>query len=213
MNCTTEVIKVNPHSQSGVALIASMLMLLILTLIGVTAMLVTALEEKMSGNQRDRSLAFHAAESALRVGEKALVDAIKANNLDPGANPLPTFHCTGAGVCPLVNVSDPASWSAGGNDCLKAGACTYTGDLSNGQKTVLASQPQYLIELFNNGEPVASQGIDYGHAGSDSGAKKLQYNYCYYRITARGVGGTSAAVVVLQSNYISYPGKVGACHE
>jgi len=56
--------------QSGVVLPVSMIMLLLLTLISVTASQVTGLEEKMAGNSRDSNLAFQAAEAALRGGER-----------------------------------------------------------------------------------------------------------------------------------------------
>ncbi|MCX7100437.1 MAG: PilX N-terminal domain-containing pilus assembly protein, partial [Methylobacter sp.] len=53
-------------NQSGAVLIISLIMLLLLTLIGTTAMQTSTLEEKMAGNLRDRDIAFQAAESALR---------------------------------------------------------------------------------------------------------------------------------------------------
>ena len=48
--------------QSGVVLPISMIMLLLLTLIGITGSHVTGLEEKMAGNSRNYNLAFQAAE-------------------------------------------------------------------------------------------------------------------------------------------------------
>lgn len=55
--------------QSGVVLIISLIMLLLLTIISVTAMRVTGLEEKMAGNSKDLNVAFQAAEAALRDAE------------------------------------------------------------------------------------------------------------------------------------------------
>ena len=55
--------------QSGAVLIISLIMLLLLTIIGVTAIQTTLLEEKMAGNMREQNIAFQAAESALRSGE------------------------------------------------------------------------------------------------------------------------------------------------
>lgn len=43
-----------------------------LTLIAMAAMRATILEERMSGNARDRDMAFQAAEAALRAGENVL---------------------------------------------------------------------------------------------------------------------------------------------
>jgi len=58
-------------SQRGVALVISLLLLLIVTLIGVSGMQTTVLEEKMAGNFKDKHIAFQAAESALREAEAA----------------------------------------------------------------------------------------------------------------------------------------------
>ncbi|MCC5858552.1 MAG: hypothetical protein JJT90_10370 [Ectothiorhodospiraceae bacterium] len=55
--------------ERGAALIISLLLLLVMTLIGVTAMQTSTLQERMAGNTRDRNLAFQSAEAALREGE------------------------------------------------------------------------------------------------------------------------------------------------
>src|SRR3546814_12700111 len=55
--------------QRGVALVIVLILLLVMTLLGLASMRGTLLEERMSGNLFDRSLAFQAAEAALRPGE------------------------------------------------------------------------------------------------------------------------------------------------
>jgi type IV pilus assembly protein PilX len=62
------------QKQSGVVLIISLIMLVLLTLIGVTSMQVTGLEEKMAGNMKSNNLAFQSAETALREGETWLAN-------------------------------------------------------------------------------------------------------------------------------------------
>ena len=64
--------------QSGVVLVIGLIMLLLMTLIGVTAMSVNGLEEKMTGNYRDRNIAFQAAEATLLEAEKFIL----AKNVD-----------------------------------------------------------------------------------------------------------------------------------
>ena len=54
------------HRQGGAILIVTLLFLVILTMLGVTAMTGATMEERMAGNTRDTSLALQAAESALR---------------------------------------------------------------------------------------------------------------------------------------------------
>ena len=56
--------------QRGAALLTGLIFMVILTLLGITAARMAGLEEKMSGNMRDRSLAMQAAEMALRDAER-----------------------------------------------------------------------------------------------------------------------------------------------
>jgi len=56
-------------SSQGSALIVSLVILLIMTILGLTAMQTTTLQERMAGNMKDRNMAFQAAEAALRAGE------------------------------------------------------------------------------------------------------------------------------------------------
>ena len=58
------------HKQSGSVLIISLILLVAMTLIGVTAMRTTVLEEKMAGNMRNKEVAFQAAEATLRAAER-----------------------------------------------------------------------------------------------------------------------------------------------
>ena len=60
----------HPRLQRGVALLTGLIFIVILTLLGITAARMAGLEEKMSGNMRDRSLAMQAAEMALRDAER-----------------------------------------------------------------------------------------------------------------------------------------------
>ena len=63
------------RTQSGMALITGLVFLVLMTIIGVTAMQTTMLEEKMAGNLRSENLAFQAGEAALRAGESYLQGA------------------------------------------------------------------------------------------------------------------------------------------
>lgn len=63
------------HSVSrerGAALVIALLMLLVLTVLGIAAMNVTRLEERMAGNSRDINLAFQGAEAGLRDSEERI---------------------------------------------------------------------------------------------------------------------------------------------
>lgn len=57
------------HAQRGAVLIVSLLILLILTVIGVSSMQSSTLEEKMASNSRDRNIGFQSAETTMREAE------------------------------------------------------------------------------------------------------------------------------------------------
>lgn len=63
-----------PRRQSGAILFISLILLVILTVLGVVGLRMSVMQERMGGNQRDREIAFEAAESALRAAEKAIGD-------------------------------------------------------------------------------------------------------------------------------------------
>jgi type IV pilus assembly protein PilX len=149
--------------QSGAVLIVSLIMLLLLTLIGVTGSQVTGLEEKMAGNSRDYNLAFQAAESALRAGEAASTGS-------------PVFY-TGS--------TQPINWA-------NAAVTTYSG----GTLTGIYQNPVYIIESL----PTTYSKIGAGES-LEAGALPSSTSIFWYRITARGMGGTANALVTLQSIY------------
>src|SRR5688572_15603552 len=59
-------------AERGVALVVALVLLVVATLIGLAGIRGTNLQERMSANMYDRSLAFQRAESALRDAERAI---------------------------------------------------------------------------------------------------------------------------------------------
>jgi Na+-transporting methylmalonyl-CoA/oxaloacetate decarboxylase gamma subunit len=55
-------------NKKGVALIIALLMLLVLTLIGISSISTTTFETSISGNERVKTDAFYAAEAGIQVG-------------------------------------------------------------------------------------------------------------------------------------------------
>lgn len=172
------------QTQSGVVLAISLIILLLLTLIGLSAMQTSALEEKMVGNMRDKSLAFQAAESALRAAELSLPNISSSayvtagtggfyldNNSTP--NPIPT----------TTAILKDSFWSSN-----PVATSPVTG-LGNG---IIA--PVYIIQKLPVYIPA-------------SNARVVPFNgiTCQpYKITVRATGGTangstSSTVVILQS--------------
>lgn len=83
-----------PLKQRGIVLIVAMIMLVIMSILGISSVRNIALEERMSAASYDRNIALQAAEAALLAGEK---DA--KNKTDMVVDPDVEF---GAGACAPV---------------------------------------------------------------------------------------------------------------
>jgi len=168
-----------PNKQQGLALVVSLIMLLIMTLLAVNSMQTTILEEKMAGNYKDRNMAFQSAEAGLRAGEDYLRDTAA----------LPFFNGATAGLY-QPTITGTARWNL--IDWTQAGQVrAYIGSLdSSGGTQLLAGLPNYIIEEM---QPIVSEG------GSLEVGTALENRY--YRVTSQAVGGTATAVVMLQTTY------------
>ena len=66
--------------QQGVALVIALVFLLLLTIIGVTAMQTATLQERMAGNLRDRNVGLQAGELTLRDAEQTVEAGVSTNS-------------------------------------------------------------------------------------------------------------------------------------
>ncbi len=172
-------------TQRGLVLPLVLIFLVIMMALGTAMIRHVTLEEKMAGNMRNRSLAFQAAESALRYC---------GNSVQLGTNVALgiTLHPEG----PIATGGDAgknyweveSQWGARAATVPKSAAEISAGTIS------LASQPQCMVEVMT--APITSS-----HSTAaierDSGNQKTQF-----RITARGVGLDANTVVQLQSYLI-----------
>lgn len=168
-----------PDRQRGVVLAVALIMLVVITLLGVSAMQVTSLEERMAGNMRDRSLAFQAAEAALRDGERLLAQVA-----------LPAFDGSN-GLYQAPAVGDPPVWMQADGRPQDAAFWNANGRTYAGTVAGVAAQPRYVIEEIAR-LPGPGESVEAGTPIPD---------ITYYRVTARATGGSATAVVVLQSTY------------
>jgi type IV pilus assembly protein PilX len=90
-----------PHAQRGVSLIVSLILLVIVTLLALGSMRGVVLQTRMSGSTHDRSLAFEAAEAALRTAER------RAAGLS--ASDFPGAGCAN-GLCVQPALADTPRW-------------------------------------------------------------------------------------------------------
>jgi type IV pilus assembly protein PilX len=182
------------HRQRGTALVTSLLLLLILTVIGVTAMQVTRMQERMAGNTRDLNLAFQGAEAALRNGE----DMIAAQALAPAPS---------AGVCTTTSCASGV-WDANAsavanpearNDTWWADTTKTLQYETDGDRTGTLSQdiaelkhdPSFVVEYM-------AEVPDTYSVGSGDGPPSSRF---FYQVSAGSPGATTSATTVLQSTY------------
>ncbi len=74
------------YSQQGSVLIVSLVLLLVLTILGISSIDNTIMEEKMAGNLSQRNQGFQASEAALRLGEEELLGLSKDTKIDPSGD-------------------------------------------------------------------------------------------------------------------------------
>lgn len=161
------------QTQRGVTLLVVMILLLILSVLGIAILRSSAMQERMSANMRDRSLAFQGAETALRYAQ----DVVLAGNAAWEAGTVPVADdCTTFSVCPT------------GASAVWASMPTGTFDAR------LDAPPQYWIEYL---------GVGPGYKGScDSLPPSPDCESPLFRITARS-RSAGRADVVLQANVAS----------
>ena len=164
----------------GVALFISLVLLLVLTIIGVSSVQTTSLETRMARNEYDVLLAFQAAESALRDAE-VFLDTVED-----------TDDFTDAGVDGLWNIPDPGDdyrWEEDGVwDDGRSRVAEEIGEL-------VTATPRYLVEhlvTVSQGENPYQISPDYPSPDDV---------VAIFRVTARGLGGSENAQVLLQTTY------------
>lgn len=181
--------------QRGTALVVSLVFLLLLTILAVTAVSTSTLEEKMAGNVKDKNLAFQAAEAAL-------VDAeLRIRNNTPGGF---TAACTGGLCLPAPSSSTPVwnvvDWSNGSTTSIPYGSLTGANYTALG---TFAQSPRYIIEDLPEPPASTSDSSSSGSLAWDSARRaRVAKGGNYYRITARAVGGTPNSQVMVQSIYV-----------
>jgi type IV pilus assembly protein PilX len=117
------------HEQRGVTLIITLVMLVLITLVGVSSIRTSTMDEKMAGNSRDRDKAFQAAEAAVQTCLARL-----ANETYTGTPLTPAA----ANATPLWEVA--ANWTNGNSVEVDLGAAAQ-----------LAAQPRCMYEALGAG--------------------------------------------------------------
>lgn len=162
------------YVECGIALPIVLIFVVVMMLLGVTAMRNVTLDEKMAGNLRNQQLAFQGAEKALRYCENAVQGTIPTGGATPSKKAPATPN--------LWDVLD--NWKT---DSTVSIAVPRPVDGASKPLDGLFEAPRCMVEDVTD-----SLALDPTELKRD---ESLQV----YRITARAKGGTDTAVVMLQS--------------
>lgn len=208
MYCVEKSVLMKSNSnERGAALVVSLVMLLLILLLGISGARIALQGEKSSQNDRDRQIAFQAAEAALMDAELDIEGSpdrqksrshIFSTHSRLGFPEADQQRCqTGdmnpyQGLCRLSENRLTPVWQAVDitNDASPSRVAVpfgkFTGrSLQTGAGNLPKKLPQYVIELMR-------------FHGQGERADEVSY---FYRITAIGFGARRGTEVVLQSYY------------
>ena len=197
------------HRQRGAVLFVALIFLVLLTLLGLTATSTSVLQERMTGGMRSGQMALMGAESGMRGAE---FNVWYAPQLSAAGNNL-TLYCSSDGSGGCYSPDQAGNYSSGISTF--ATASTWTSTSANGgtaytpvltgltgssASASLGAQPQYLIQLVGADLPPGSTGQVVGSNQQQNGGNNTVTKYIY-TITARGAGGSTNTVRVVQSTF------------
>jgi type IV pilus assembly protein PilX len=175
MNTRTINLHTGLHSQRGVSLVVALVMLLVLTLIGVSSMNTAIVELKMAGSMQQQGLALNRADELLRVGEEDVVTIVNT----PAAF---DFAAAGDGYYVFadnINVNN-IDWSGQGLNTIQGAT----------------ANDEYISEYLGD-KVIPGESVKVGTDGRIIGGAVHTF-----RITSRSTTGKSALRLV-QSIYVS----------
>ncbi len=169
------------HKQKGTILVISLLILVVLTIIGVSSMGSSSLQERMAGNFRDRQIAFQAAEMTLAYAEDYARNNIISTSVFNDTNGLYSQYNG-----PTSQNAFTTSW--------------WTGTNSKVMPTTIdevRTQPRFTIEYRGDTGEEEGTSVNLGGYGDTSTGGQISN----FRVTVYATGLSDNTVVILQSNY------------
>ena len=179
--------------QEGFVLIVGLVILGLLTMLALSGMRDSTIQEKMAGASRDSGLAFQAAESALRDAENCITGATAGCTFDVTNDAH--FSKDDAAFPEHNDLFNAATWAAldpPGDPTELAGVPSKgKGDAADGVNYIIRQASTVADE--DGGKELCSP-LDYSCGGDDS-------EEAIYEITARGAGEGGAGQSVLRVYY------------
>ena len=187
------------NKQRGAALVVCLIVLLVMSVIGVTSVSNSTIQQRMASNLRQQQLAENAAEAALRRAENDLrglivtlgsvatfADSANGRYVSQRDNELQlplSVHALG-------DITDPDNWGDGNSFEVT--------NLSS--EVVGANNPRYIIEYIGRSDP---PNIGRNSEVSSLSGNPPEYIHFSFRITSIGWGVDPNAYAVLQSTFRS----------
>jgi type IV pilus assembly protein PilX len=169
--------------QSGVVLFVALILLVILSLIGVTAARMQTVEERMARNENSRQVAEQAGEAALRNGEDVLLTV--DYNLFLG-NTAGYYFMPVDGSLPISKMTPAFAWNVAANVLAYSGpAMTNAPLVAQSPKIVIEEMPSVTgVGETENSDPTAPPNM--------------------FRVTVQAANADGTPSVILQSIFHNY---------
>lgn len=169
--------KSNYKNQSGMALVVSLIILVSLTILGVTSMQATRTEVSMAGNQRESGLSFNATEAGLRDAESFIeVSTTKGTYNDPTTGLYDRLATD-------PEYGDSATWTAS--------------QIASTSLPHVVEQPRFIVKYLGDRSQNEVAAVNIGGYGSSQPGMTVSN----FRVTSRGAGQISNSYRYLQSYY------------
>lgn len=174
------------HKQQGVALVISLIILVSLTMLGLTSIQRTTVDLAMAGNQRETGLMFQAAEVGLISAEVSINASPSNSDFDDASQGLYTVLADDPGYS-SPDYYDDGLWDSSSTDA------------NTDMKTDfgIEDEPRFMIEYLGDRDQNALAKINIGSYGSQQPGDIVSI----YRSTARGVGMTGNSFRYVQSYF------------
>ena len=174
------------HKQQGVALVVSLIILVSLTMLGLTSIQRTTVDLAMAGNQRETGLMFQAAEVGLIAAEDSANASNSNADFDDASNGLYTVLADNPGYF-SPDYFDDSLWISSSTEA------------NTDMKTDfgIKDEPRFMIEYLGDRDQNALAKINIGSYGSQQPGDIVSI----YRSTARGVGMTGNSFRYVQSYF------------
>ena len=184
--------KTSYNQQRGATLIVALIILLLVTILGISSIRTATVEERMAASTRDKDIALQAAEAALVSAETYLATLANAAAFNDS--------CSNGLCTPLASLANGERWEnealCSGKGIWDCGSQAVASTVFSDTGTVYAKPPRYFIELLTEYEPQGDNINAYNY-----GSEITNTQITVFRITALGYGGTEDAKVVLQSTF------------